>query len=125
MEPHEALADWLRWMRDGGRTPGDPEGSGIAWERALARVVKYMPPEEAKEVRAFFSEQREFWERMYQRRPRSVPKVAERRCGHCSASLEGRRPNVTYCDADCRRKGKWAREREQKAAAAQPPTAGF
>jgi hypothetical protein len=32
----------------------------------------------------------------------------ERRCGHCGASLEGRRPNVRYCNAECGRRA-WSR----------------
>jgi len=136
LAPYERLRDELGWLRDGDLYHGPGLQFHAAWERALARVCR--DTADAAWWREVFESQRPVWRRAYLRMAPTpmddllaeliadlgLATVRERRCGFCGESLEGRRPNVLFCNSTHRRRAEWRRESALKARNG-GPTGGF
>ncbi len=128
MEPFEQLRDLLEFYREGRGRGG--LAFAEAWWQSVERVCRSSP--DGAWWRGTFAEQREAWERAYNREPALPHEDALRRlldpdgsepapvklrvCAHCHGergSMEGRPPDARYCDERCRRDAAYQRERRK------------
>ena len=127
-EPHEWLRDWLEWYRERGWSF---EG---AWIESVGRACGSARASEAAWWRAIFEEQRDTWERAYDREEpmagdAALVLLAEGRlpvdrdarllCAHCDGPIppERLKHKADFCCEECRLHASRARERKRLAAA--------
>ncbi len=130
MTEPERLRDLLEFYREGRGRGG--LAFSEAWWRSVERVCRDSPDEGW--WRATFAEQRDVWQRAYDRERRTsadtaIVLIAEGRviggpevghpCGFCDEEIPAARlkRRAEFCSEACRKAASWERERERRTAA--------
>jgi len=124
MEPYTCLRDWLGFLREGRGNGG--MSFEQAWPESVERAVRMAPESEQEFWRATFAEQRDAWQRGYERAEQTPAEYAltvlfETRgggvigdgapCAVCDEPIPAKRigRHAKYCSDKCRREAEYRR----------------